>query len=548
MRKKISDIILGVACFLTCQHVVSATQLPDSLLTFEKAYSYNIVDMPKSLQIIKTMREREMASEWELDRAEANLWSLDRHYNTALKLYQKVLDDPESNISWKEELGTLFLATYCYDKLSDERHLSKLVFRMRDLAEKHHATDYMCMVEFLRGKRLFAMGKQSEGYAICEQAAEDMKHEEYAYKNRMLFIFYTNLANMYLSNARYHEAQRALTAAEEIVRQGLNMKVLDVERRAKVIINAIKTRLLAAEGEMAKADSTYALMRAMPYRDIAAEISIIPYLKMREKYADMLESAQYCRKIIEEDGNKKGVNMLLVLQEEIDAYMGMEKYEQASACYATLSQLTDSLHIDNLNYFSKRAREDIQHEKLIANRNLQLSIGIAVLVILVLLMTAAFYHHLQTRKRTKAMTATIHELMYYRDIVLQNGDPVPVEMGKNSEEAIEEKRRFKEMDKRIIKEELFRSPDFGRDDLMRLMGVDKNAIASIVQKYANTNVAGYIKMKRMEYAVDLLKEHPELTIAAIAEMCGIKSTTTFVNHFKDTYGITPSDFRLSIAL
>ena len=548
MRKKISDIILGVACFLTCQHVVSATQLPDSLLTFDKAYYYNIVDMPKSLQIIKTMREREMASEWELDRAEANLWSLDRHYNTALKLYQKVLDDPESNISWKEELSTLFLATYCYDKLNDERHLSKLGFRMRDLAEKHHATDYMCMVEFLRGKRLFAMGKQSEGYAICEQAAEDMKHEEYAYKNRMLFIFYTNLANMYLSNARYHEAQRALTAAEEIVRQGLNMKVLDVERRAKVITDAIKTRLLAAEGEMAKADSTYALMRAMPYRDIAAEISIIPYLKMREKYADMLESAQYCRKIIEEDGNDKGVNMLSVLQEEIDAYMGMEKYEQASACYATLSQLTDSLHIDNLNYFSKRAREDIQHEKLIANRNLQLSIGIAVLVILVLLMTAAFYHHLQTRKRTKAMTATIHELMYYRDIVLQNGDPVPVEMGKNSEEAIEEKRRFKEMDKRIIKEELFRSPDFGRDDLMRLMGVDKNAIASIVQKYANTNVAGYIKMKRMEYAVDLLKEHPELTIAAIAEMCGIKSTTTFVNHFKDTYGITPSDFRLSIAL
>jgi len=494
------------------------------------------------------MREREMASEWELDRAEANLWSLDRHYNTALKLYQKVLDDPESNISWKEELSTLFLATYCYDKLNDERHLSKLGFRMRDLAEKHHATDYMCMVEFLRGKRLFAMGKQSEGYAICEQAAEDMKHEEYAYKNRMLFIFYTNLANMYLSNARYHEAQRALTSAEGIVRQGLNMKVLDVERRAKVIINAIKTRLLAAEGEMAKADSTYALMRAMPYRDIAAETSIIPYLKMRKKYADMLESAKYCRKIIEEDGNKKGVNILSVLQEEIDAYMGMEKYEQASACYATLSQLTDSLHIDNLNYFSKRAREDIQHEKLIANRNLQLSIGIAVLVILVLLMIAAFYHHLQTRKRTKAMTATIHELMYYRDIVLQNGDPVPVEMGKNSEEAIEEKRRFKEMDKRIIKEELFRSPDFGRDDLMRLMGVDKNAIASIIQKYANTNVAGYIKMKRMEYAVDLLKEHPELTIAAIAEMCGIKSTTTFVNHFKDTYGITPSDFRLSIAL
>jgi AraC-like DNA-binding protein len=107
----------------------------------------------------------------------------------------------------------------------------------------------------------------------------------------------------------------------------------------------------------------------------------------------------------------------------------------------------------------------------------------------------------------------------------------------------EEKHRFKEMDKRIMKEKLFCSPEFGRDDLMRLMGVDKNAIAPIVQKYAHTNVSGYIKMKRMEYAVTLLKEHPALTIAAIADSVGIKSTTTFVNHFKDTFGITPSDYR-----
>ena len=547
MRKKISDIILGVACFLTCQHGVAATQLPDSLLTFDKAYYYNIVDMPKSLQIIKTMRERKMASEWELDRAEANLWSLDRHYYKALKLYQKVLNNPESSKSWEEELGTLFLTTYCYDKLRDERHLSKLVLRMRDVAEEHHAREYLSMVEFLRGKRLHAMGKKKEGYSICEKAAEDMKHEkQYRYKNRMLFVFYTNLVSMYMDDAKYPEAHQSLIKAEEIVHKGLNMGVLDADRRANSIIYAIKARLMATDGQLAEADSMYTLMRSLPYRDIAAEVIIMPYLKMREKYADMLESAQYCRKIIEEDGNKKGVNMLLVLGEEIDAYLGLKQYEQATACYATLSQLTDSLHIDNLNYFSKIAQEDIQHEKLIASRNLQLSIGIAVLVILILLMIAAFYHHLQTRKRTKAMTATIHELMYYRDVVLQNGDTIPVEMVKNSEDAIEEKRRFKEMDKRIIKEELFRSPGFGREDLMRLMGVDKNAIASIIQKYANTNVAGYIKMKRMEYAVNLLKEHPELTIAAIAEMCGIKSTTTFVNHFKDTYGITPSDYRISI--
>ena len=526
---------------------VAASQLPDSLLTFDKAYYYNIVDMPKSLQIVQTIRDRKMAAEWECDRAEANLWSLDRHYNRAIKLYRKVLDNPEASESWEEELSTLFLASYCYEKLNDERHLSKLVLRMRELAEKHHAKEYLCMAEYLRGKRIYTMGRKDEGYAIFKQAAEDMKHVSYRYQNRMLFIFNINLAHIYLNDGKYDEAKQALAEAEEAIRKGFHMGVQDVERRAFGLIYAVKARILAAEGHVEEADSMYALMRGVPYRDVAAEMFIVPYLKLRGRYADVLEASQYSRKFIEEDGNEIGINMLRVLKDEIDAHMGLDSLESAIECYSTLTRLTDSLHIDNLNFFSKEAGEDLQREHVIARQNLQLSIGISVLIILILLMLAAFLHHLLTRKRTKMMMATIDELMYYRDIVLQNGDRVSVEKSENDAVSHEEKHRFKEMDKRIIKEELFRSPDFGRDDLMRLMGVDKNAIAPIVQKYAHTNVSGYIKMKRMEYAVSLLKEHPELTIAAIADMSGVKSVTTFVNHFKETYGITPSDYRASIA-
>ena len=525
---------------------VAASQLPDSLLTFEKAYYYNVVDMPKSLQIVQTMRKRKMAAEWECDRAEANLWSLVRYYNKAIKLYRKMMGNPEANRKWEDELANLFLVSYCYEKLNDERHLSKLVLRMREVAEKHQAKEYLCMAEYIRGKRFYAMGRKDESYVIFKQAAEDMKHVGYRYKNRMLFVFNINIANMYINEGKYGDAKKSLREAEEAIRQGFNMGVLDVERRAFGLVCAVKARLLAAEGHVEEADSVYALMRGVPYRDFAAEMMIVPYLKMRGRYADILESAQYSRKIIEEDSNELGINMLRVLKDEVDAHIGLNNYEAAARCYSTLTRLTDSLHVNNMNYFSKEAREDLQREHVIARQNLQLSIGISVLIILILLMLAAFLHHLQTRKRTKMMMATIDELMYYRGVVLQNGDRVHVEMGEKDAATHVEKRRFKEMDKRIIKEELFRSPDFGRDDLMRLMGVDKNAIAPIVQKYAHTNVSGYVKMKRMEYAVALLKEHRELTIAAIADMSGIKSATTFVNHFKETYGMAPSDYRASI--
>ena len=87
----------------------------------------------------------------------------------------------------------------------------------------------------------------------------------------------------------------------------------------------------------------------------------------------------------------------------------------------------------------------------------------------------------------------------------------------------DESRHFKEVDKRIMKEQLFAQPDFGRDELMRLFGVDKNTLPSIIQRFTGTNVPGYINNKRMEYAVLLIKQHPEYTLGAISEACGINT-------------------------
>ena len=54
---------------------------------------------------------------------------------------------------------------------------------------------------------------------------------------------------------------------------------------------------------------------------------------------------------------------------------------------------------------------------------------------------------------------------------------------------------------------------------------------------------GYVNNKRMEYAVMLIKQHPEYSLGAISEACGIKSPATFIRNFKNAYGMTPSEFR-----
>jgi AraC-like DNA-binding protein len=108
----------------------------------------------------------------------------------------------------------------------------------------------------------------------------------------------------------------------------------------------------------------------------------------------------------------------------------------------------------------------------------------------------------------------------------------------------EDGRLFVEMDSKVTNERLFLKPGLGRDDLMRLIGVDKNRFGKIMGKYSDaSNTSVYINIKRVEYGAKLLIEHPEYTIATVATECGMSNTVTFNRTFKEIYNMTPSEYR-----
>ena len=99
--------------------------------------------------------------------------------------------------------------------------------------------------------------------------------------------------------------------------------------------------------------------------------------------------------------------------------------------------------------------------------------------------------------------------------------------------------RFLRMDQEVTEKKLYLKADLNRRKLMRIAGVDKNRFAMMMRKYAKTNFSGYINSKRMEYATQLITEHPEYTMKQVAEMCGFNSQSTFFRVFKSVFGITP---------
>jgi AraC-like DNA-binding protein len=261
----------------------------------------------------------------------------------------------------------------------------------------------------------------------------------------------------------------------------------------------------------------------------------------------MLDVAQHAKKMIREDGDTCGWLMHMILRDEAEALMGLERYQEAARSYKESELINDTLGRQYSQALITTVREAVMQEHELSRHNMFIVILVSGVIFLLVVGGILVYHDRVQHRRNQAMAHNIRKLMYYREQVLKHPEKEKkADETEQTEEADPEKRRFEAVDHQIMKEELFHDPNFGRDELMRLLGVDKNNLATIIQRYTGTNVTGYVNGKRMEYAVLLMKEHPEYTLAAIAEACGIKSPATFIRNFRGTYDLTPSEYRKSL--
>lgn len=100
---------------------------------------------------------------------------------------------------------------------------------------------------------------------------------------------------------------------------------------------------------------------------------------------------------------------------------------------------------------------------------------------------------------------------------------------------------FRELEKRFYKEQLFRNPDFSRDDLCRLGGSNRTYVSACINKYAGTNINQWLNKARIDYAIKLIHDG-ETNLMIIAEVSGFSSTTSFFRNFKQFTRLTPKQY------
>ena len=84
--------------------------------------------------------------------------------------------------------------------------------------------------------------------------------------------------------------------------------------------------------------------------------------------------------------------------------------------------------------------------------------------------------------------------------------------------------------------------DITLKQLARSVGVTPNHLGFLFTTKLGVNFTDYLKKVRLKHAKSLL-EHSDLIIYAISDYSGFKNTSYFIKCFKETYGVTPKQFK-----
>ena len=519
--------------------------LPDSMLSYVKARDIFYTDTETAHRIIQTMRERKMEPEWMLDMYEGNLYYMGRLFLHARHCHKKALQDKALDNNPQAKIRLLRHLMDDCDNLRLKKEVLETYLKLDELAGKYNDITYMALARFVRGKNKYSQGDKEEGYRMCLEAVEMMKKSDFQFRNKELTTFYAFLARMYRADGRYEEALRMSEAQEQSILGDTALHNEQARQRTLRRLYAIRASILAEQGRNNEADSAYELCKATGVKDPIVSRDLTVFLMERGQYADALDVLDYVENTLRMDGDTVCPAFRRVCCYKAEALMGLEDYEGAARCYTLAAAMSDSINMRESRLLAESTIDLLEHKYNLAQRKWWMTMAIVSAIVLLLFSIMLLIYNRIISHRNKTMSATLNKMLYYRQKAIQNE-------GKKNDETkekatndtnSEELARFREVDRRITEEELFLNPGFGRDDLMRLTGLDKNRLPAFIQQFAGTNIPGYINAKRMEYAADMMRQHPDYTLNAISEACGIMSPATFIRNFKAVFGMAPNDFR-----
>ena len=197
-----------------------------------------------------------------------------------------------------------------------------------------------------------------------------------------------------------------------------------------------------------------------------------------------------------------------------------------------------------------------------------ISIAIAILALLILAFAVYVFHQWRfTKRKHRVLVDQINEVLEYKKKYRElkqktqaqqthpqqtHPQPLPVMEGSGSLSIsdmteLTDEQLFLCLRDLIENEQLFLKPDFGRQTLIEHTGLSKERIgAAFAQGSDSVSLPAYVRELRLDYAVRLMNDQPDIAVELVSQASGFANADTFTRNFRAKYGMTPTTYKQTL--
>lgn len=567
MRIKLLAFIF-LACLYTGLSI--ASEIPDSLLTFDKLREKCIDTPQETLVLLKEAELTKHLNSFDLNVLYMFAYDALKMNRMALKYGELALQSEIVQTNPEKGLPIHFqIAIYLASLNMNEKAIDYSI-KGYELAKKYENIEVESGMLSVAADVKRNMGLEEESYQLYLKAIALLQNCKKPEALATLSFYYGTLMTNYADDNRLEDAIATGLARKEIIDRMSKMEgppAAYLDRQYGYLYSK-QAYIYQLAGDKEKARLAF---QKFNQTDFAAtpegKTEGNPYLLKTGRYETVLSNNAYLEQLIGPDTLNN--QFLVVLNENRDAYEGLNQYEKAFHVQKRMSVITDSIYIRDKQEEALEVAviyETQQKDLLLKEQTSQLKerniilISLGIFASLLIIFLILIYFNAQNiRIKNHALIKHIDKLLRYQEALEKEKKKNQAflhqfeakdkqDTNKNDEEKSSNIELFEKLNMLILEKKLYLKTTLSRDELAQLIGVDKTHFAEIIHESTAGRLNEYINGLRIEHAVKLMRQqYDNYTLKAIAEESGFSNMTTFHNAFKKKIGMTPAQYWNSIS-